>query len=185
MTDILEDYLISMTKDGINLIKACTKCNTDYPYTSEYFSKDPRTKYGLAAQCKTCTNNRGKKWAKDNLERATKNAYNWRQRNPHKVRVQSLKRVNFTPELYDSMLELQNNLCALCGTSEPGGMYGVFHADHDHATGKPRGLLCWTCNSALGLVESKSPEWMDKARKYIDNGGFHSANSQEIVTQPL
>jgi hypothetical protein len=155
------------------MTKACTKCNVEYLYTSEYFSKDHRTKSGLGAQCKPCTNERGKKWAKNNLKRATKNAYNWRQRNPHKVRAQSLKRVNFTPELYDAMFEYQGGLCALCGTDVPGGMNNVLNADHDHKTGKPRGLLCWVCNSTLGNIELKPADWMEKARKYIDNGGFH------------
>jgi len=167
----------------VSTMKACTKCNIEFDYTSEYFAKDPRTKSGLAAQCKKCTNKRGSAWQKDNRDRSTLRSFEWRQRNPDKVRVQKLKRANYTPELYDSMFKAQNGVCALCGTSEPGGRYGVLNADHDHNTGKPRGLLCWPCNSALGLIEMKPADWMDKARKYIDNGGFHTANSQEIVTQ--
>jgi hypothetical protein len=39
--------------------------------------------------------------------------------------------------------------CEACG-GPPSGKYGVFHADHDHATGDFRGWLCMACNIALG-----------------------------------
>lgn len=39
-----------------------------------------------------------------------------------------------------------NNLCALCRTRP------IQCIDHDHKTGKVRGMLCSTCNKAIGML---------------------------------
>lgn len=44
----------------------------------------------------------------------------------------------------DVMLEAQGHKCAVCKKADPE------HVDHDHATGKVRGMLCFNCNQALG-----------------------------------
>ena len=52
-----------------------------------------------------------------------------------------------TPEQYDVMLQKQDGKCAICRS--PAGESRL-HVDHDHKTGAVRGLLCRTCNVALG-----------------------------------
>ena len=54
-----------------------------------------------------------------------------------------------TLKQYNKILEKQNSGCKICGTKIPGGQ-GRFHIDHDHSTGKIRGLLCHLCNTGLG-----------------------------------
>lgn len=49
---------------------------------------------------------------------------------------------------YDMLYYEQKGLCAACGK----GSRQALHLDHDHKTGKIRGLLCMNCNIALGLV---------------------------------
>ena len=50
---------------------------------------------------------------------------------------------------YNAMLEEQRGCCALCG--KPVGE--KLAVDHDHTTGRVRGLLCILCNSLLGWYE--------------------------------
>lgn len=57
-----------------------------------------------------------------------------------------------TPDDYDRMLEQQGWVCAICGSPPPPSKRRL-HIDHDHETGKVRGLLCTRCNTALGWFE--------------------------------
>lgn len=40
------------------------------------------------------------------------------------------------------------------------------HRDHDHRTGRPRGLLCFRCNSKLPY--DVTPEWLRAAADYLE-----------------
>jgi len=48
------------------------------------------------------------------------------------------------------MYVAQNGRCAICKTPVD---YRVVHTDHDHKTGKVRGLLCPNCNTGLGMFK--------------------------------
>ena len=51
-------------------------------------------------------------------------------------------------EDYDHLAAEQNHVCAIChGTGAR-----RLAVDHDHATGKVRGLLCSNCNAGIGLL---------------------------------
>ena len=63
-----------------------------------------------------------------------------------------LRNYGITLEQYDKMLEEQDGKCKICKTETPGGR-GRFNIDHDHVTGKIRGLLCFHCNMVLGQVK--------------------------------
>lgn len=49
-------------------------------------------------------------------------------------------------EDYEAMLKVQGNVCAMC--KQPSKK--TLAVDHDHETGKVRGLLCSDCNLLLG-----------------------------------
>lgn len=55
--------------------------------------------------------------------------------------------VNCTEEVYAQLLNEQNNQCAICHTLPT---KKAFAADHDHVTGRIRGLLCHNCNLLIG-----------------------------------
>lgn len=79
---------------------------------------------------------------------------------------------------YDHYFELQNGVCAICGNppeEKPMGrnktMSAVLATDHNHKTGKVRGLLCHRCNFAVGWVRDNSSN-VHKLIEYIDNDGI-------------
>ena len=67
-----------------------------------------------------------------------------------------------TPQRYDEMVLSQNGQCAICSCT-PTRRLGV---DHNHKTGAVRGLLCSSCNFAIGLLKD-SPELIDLAAAYL------------------
>lgn len=52
---------------------------------------------------------------------------------------------------YNNMFEQQNGCCLGCGKHQS-DLEKPLCVDHDHQTGRVRGLLCIKCNSALGMV---------------------------------
>lgn len=54
-----------------------------------------------------------------------------------------------TPEAYAQIEAFQGGVCAACGKPAERVRLAV---DHEHSTGRVRGLLCWICNRALGFI---------------------------------
>lgn len=57
------------------------------------------------------------------------------------------------PEQYDQMSLDQGGVCAICRKPETATFKGHtkrLSVDHDHGTGRVRGLLCTACNTLLG-----------------------------------
>lgn len=78
-----------------------------------------------------------------------------------------LKQYGVTREQYEEMEEAQGKQCAICGRQETATYKGVtcrLVVDHDHKTNKVRGLLCRSCNLAIGNFR----EDQDTMRKAID-----------------
>lgn len=58
---------------------------------------------------------------------------------------------NLLPSEYHTMMASQGGKCKMCKSQPLNG--NTLHIDHDHVTGKVRGLLCITCNVHLGWYE--------------------------------
>lgn len=70
--------------------------------------------------------------------------------------------------VYDDLLRAQDGKCAICH-KPPTGMNhrtNTLHVDHDHATGKVRGLLCHFCNVGIGHF-NEDPILMLAAMYYL------------------
>ena len=84
-----------------------------------------------------------------------------REYNRQSQRRNNLKRLyGITVEQYEQLLTKQRGVCAVCGKRNKKIR---LHVDHDHVTGKVRGLLCTGCNLSLGRLENK---W-DKLHEYL------------------
>lgn len=100
----------------------------------------------------------------------------YRQKHKEKERLEKKNRYNFSLEKnrklkyeygiglekYNYMLASQNNCCAICKKTDGKSLC----VDHNHATGKIRGLLCNKCNKALGLFND-DPELLKIADLYL------------------
>lgn len=80
--------------------------------------------------------------------------------------VQRKRKYGITKEEYQQMFLEQDGRCAICGTNEFQGSGGTPHVDHDHITGKVRGILCHHCNTAIGQF-GDSIELMLEAIAYL------------------
>jgi hypothetical protein len=151
--------------------KTCSKCKVVKPKTE--FSKNRDNKDGLSYWCKSCMKEYDKCRRTPERKEANKlNQRRYRENPRHKERIKRYKklynntsigkeiirrtklkyRYGITIEEYNKLLAEQDGTCAICGTNTPSGP-GRFHVDHDHNTGKIRGLLCNRCNPKLGVIE--------------------------------
>jgi len=60
------------------------------------------------------------------------------------------------------MAEKQKNKCLICDSEEK------LVIDHNHKTGKIRGLLCSNCNCAIGLLKDDSTI-LESAITYLES----------------
>lgn len=90
----------------------------------------------------------------------------WRDKNPDAARARSKagyqkhratiranardRKYGLAPEQYETLVARQGGCCAICAATEPGRPSHPWYVDHDHKTGRVRGLLCLTCNAGLG-----------------------------------
>jgi hypothetical protein len=85
-----------------------------------------------------------KKWYLENRERAL--AY-YAERKDHYRNKRLQREYGITLEEHTQMLKNQNECCAICQNKRP------LRVDHNHSTGKVRGLLCDKCNVTIGLLD--------------------------------
>ena len=87
-----------------------------------------------------------------------------------------LRRYGLTPELFWQMFENQEGLCAICSClMVPPALPGAearrpnsVCVDHDHVTGKVRGLLCIRCNVGMGTLQD-STRLLHNAIGYLES----------------
>lgn len=134
--------------------------------------------------------NRSKKRANDaawriaNVDRKRQLDMAWRENNLDRAKANGrrnhLKRTfGITEEQYAAMLKAQGGVCAICASPDSGGSKPGAHfaVDHDHGTGRVRGLLCRACNTAIGLLK-EDPATIRDAARYVQTGGTSAQQTQ-------
>lgn len=135
-------------------VKECIRCSTTYighgnhidaeRILSGFFSSDRATTDGFYGTCKNCVS-----------------------------RYQRAKRDgrNCDP---DKLMSDQNNKCGICekpiNYNRSAGVKVTAYIDHDHQTGKVRGLLCTRCNTLLPIVEDIN--WLKQSINYLRKYGW-------------
>lgn len=126
-------------------MKTCTKCKREIP--TDAFYRDRRRPNGRMSRCKQCKKAAYSRWyamhPDINQKRYKENRD--RERDRHLIKKYGIDGVG-----YASLLRRQGGVCKICGAKEPA--HKRLDVDHDHETGKVRGLLCATCNQLLGYA---------------------------------
>lgn len=127
-------------------MKVCSVCKVLKDFSYFYNSKSSRD--GKGYRCKECDSSARTMWKTLNPERSQRSQ-----------RGRNLKcKYGISLEDYEALLLKQGGKCVICKTDENKALYGInkslnFAVDHCHKTGRIRGLLCNTCNRALGLFK--------------------------------
>jgi len=74
-----------------------------------------------------------------------------------------LRMYGISLEEFNDMYEVQKGVCKICGSE---GKAKGLAVDHCHSTGRVRGLLCVSCNTLLGKVES-NPSLLSNILEYL------------------
>jgi len=129
----------------------CTPCKKKYDIAHKDQLQEYRRNYYLRNMQRF--KDRRRKWYYNNLERARANSREWGRKHGYKVYWKSaLRRHHITEAQYLALLQKQNYRCAICRTKAVVRKYGPprLYIDHCHKKQKVRGLLCSSCNAALG-----------------------------------
>lgn len=145
--------------------RRCSACGEVKPI--EDFPIKNKEKGWRRGRCYPCQAAYGREIRSRNPEahRARTRAY--RQRNLDKARADGRKRFyGLSPEATAAMLDAQQAQCAICTRAIHDGPDG-FCVDHDHKSGRIRGLLCRKCNVLLGMAADE-PSILAAAIRYLE-----------------
>lgn len=124
------------------MLKTCRVCKEHLELDT--FIVDKRNKDGRGARCKPCYN-KTKKYSPEVQRRYKEKS------------LYGLK-----PGEYDAMYESQKGACKICAKN-----FDRLYIDHDHKSGKVRGLLCHSCNVAIGHLADNT-EVLNNAINYLN-----------------
>lgn len=142
--------------------KLCPECGQVKPLSE--FHRPPSWKGRPQTYCKPCALARNKTWREENKER----------RFVYQRERKLLASYGIGLYEYESLLEAQGGLCAVCKES-PGTR--LLDVDHCHVRGEVRGLLCNRCNRVLGHANDDT----DLLRKLI----AYVETWNEILDRPI
>ena len=134
--------------------KRCSRCEKRKAIRS--FCRDSCRPDGFHVWCGKCRSlvekgRRKRRTSVDLARESSKNRASW-----------LVKKYKLTPGEFNAMAEAQGNKCSIC-KSAPRRL----EIDHNHKTGAIRGLLCGSCNRAIGLLADE-PERCVSAGLYLN-----------------
>jgi hypothetical protein len=139
--------------------RVCTSCKVEKNLEENFYKQPPSRKNhggGYLNSCKQCVLKRNRKSSHKNKKRVWENKLKYR--------------YGITVDQYENLLERQEGSCFICKTKNPSQKRKAskyFCVDHCHSTGRVRGLLCSTCNTALGLLGDSKSNLLE-AVKYLN-----------------
>lgn len=130
-------------KSPISSKKKCTKCGEEKDLNLFYQHVSGKRKGKVQSECKECCNRRRSQFRKNNpgvwadIERRARYRY--------KYGINPIDKIGE---------------CSICGKTKR------LCVDHDHNTGKIRGIICLNCNVFIGRLENR--EMMKRYEEYLN-----------------
>jgi hypothetical protein len=154
-------------------MKRCPGCGITKPENE--FRKDRRRPRGLSWRCRECLRKRERENYARNAkvrEQSKRSKHRFYEINKDSILTREKDRRNkignrkiwlqrmygIGEDDYNRMYRQQNGKCPICRSEQPPGKLVV---DHDHETGKIRGLLCHKCNLLAGHIENNLDKMYD------------------------
>lgn len=163
--------------------KICCKCKI--PKELNDFHKWKNSKDGHAVTCKQCCaiahqlryqkadkeqrKLKNKEYYQTNKERILTQGKQYRDstKGTKSSRKQHFKqRYNIGLEVVDELLLDCDYRCEICGDHKDDTPKQVLCVDHDHHTGKIRGMLCFNCNTGIGQLKDDT-DIIQRALNYL------------------
>lgn len=135
--------------------KECSNCKAIKPVSEFYTSKvGTHAGWSYHSFCKKCDNASSRKYGVTNRNRRNTRLQQWRKDNPEQARKNDFKKriklqYGLTVEQHEEMLKDAGNRCEICRRNP-----SKLCIDHSHKSGKVRGILCCSCNSFIGRLET-------------------------------
>lgn len=134
----------------------CNRCGVT-KFMDE-FHKHPTNRMKRTYTCKQCVS-ADKERQRKNTERETAK----RKADPDKYRDKRVQKTyGVSLEFVRALFKRQGSRCPICWQ-----VNFNWHIDHNHETGKVRGVLCNKCNMGIGLFD-EDPERLRDAADYLE-----------------
>lgn len=161
------------------MILRCSHCGRDKP--EDAFYRDCKRITGHRTVCKDCCETQRRDYKATHPEtireqqrrqnvrargNGSRRAWYWKHRES-RADLYCKWRYGFTLVEYNAMFVAQGGVCAICGAERTDGKR--LNIDHDHSTGRIRGLLCDRCNMVLGSIHDDC-ELLTNSIKYLQKG---------------
>jgi hypothetical protein len=132
----------------------CRVCGTRKSMTSFHRTHDRRYRRRVCSPCLV-------------MEAAARRAGKDPRESRRAAVVRNLRRnYGLTLEMYEEMMASQDGACAICRREFGESINASPHVDHDHVSGAVRGILCFTCNTAIGKLRD-DPKVLLSAIAYL------------------
>lgn len=164
------------SKNDIRIKFCCEQCRVEYRkktgYMKDYYrvnKSDWQARQGTQEYKDHKNELRRLRYATDKefREKFKKHANEYYKNNPSVKLSARIKKFGITLDEYYAMSEKQNGKCAICGAEVGDAMGNRLYIDHNHKTGKVRGLLCSDCNFGIGKFKD-NVALMKNAIKYLE-----------------
>ena len=165
--------------------KVCSTCERRLPLDAFYRRKV--TADGLMYRCKDCCrdayNNRYRDdpGFRERRKRYHRTFYEAQWAREENRRAHGLRKYGLTVKEFDALAAAQGGRCAVCSQKpKEGDRKRNLAVDHEHATGRIRGLLCDACNIGLGMFRD-DPRRLRAAIAYLKRTATATEPLAEVV----